>query len=719
MESPLLTVGIIFKNEIRCIERCLQSLKPLREAVPCQIILVDTGATDGSRQIAEKYADLLLDFEWIDDFSAARNAAMDRATGKWYMSIDCDEWLGGNIQELIEFIRTNEDYDYGAVNIRNYKTLDLDKSGEYTDFSACRLLRMSTGLRFIGSIHERFASKPDGSQSVLLLYRVLFHHDGYVHSSFEESKKKLERNMQLLTKRLEESPKDPLLLLQCIESGEYHPDFQEFIKRGIRTVEEHTLGWKLFGPPILRYAVVIDYRQSLPEIDEDIARAERMFPDSIYTRIDVGFIAFGQCWNRDEYTECISRGEDYLQALSDYRSGNFNIKESLCSTLVLASSSWETQLRIFLAASYLHENQYEKCMEILASLDGSQMNLKHVADVSRNYVSLHSKSNLDTAPLLLQLWEQISKAAPNEEQAQQRQNEFIRMNSEVFLPAYLDREVERGDFQRHAYTLFLPLAGQCVLGDAAEMLETGNADVLSLKLAELEDLKMLPPHVLFHALEKGAAFPPPGREFKLEELDVIGNRLAQDREELYQLTVQTAGRVDTQNWMELSWSRSLALTAIQTCDWSDAAQRERNLSIIRSFGRVEKRFLPCCYAPEALTEERLALLPPLHRFGWYCAQAFDALDGGDAVQYVRLLRGSIKTFPGAKQIVEFLLEQVEQEQYPSAVTDNSSELAALADQVRSLLANYSPDDPVVAEIKSSPAYKKVAWLIEEPSVLAQ
>ena len=58
MAQPLLTVGIIFKNELRCLERCLKSLQPLREAISCEVVMADTGSSDGSREIAERYADV-------------------------------------------------------------------------------------------------------------------------------------------------------------------------------------------------------------------------------------------------------------------------------------------------------------------------------------------------------------------------------------------------------------------------------------------------------------------------------------------------------------------------------------------------------------------------------------------------------------------------------------------------------------------------------------
>ena len=90
---PELSIGIIFKDNIRSLERCLQALAPLREKILCQLVMADTGSTDGSRTVAERYADVLFDFPWINDFSAARNAVMDRCVGRWYISVDSDEYL--------------------------------------------------------------------------------------------------------------------------------------------------------------------------------------------------------------------------------------------------------------------------------------------------------------------------------------------------------------------------------------------------------------------------------------------------------------------------------------------------------------------------------------------------------------------------------------------------------------------------------------------------
>ena len=71
-----ITLCMIVKNEEKVLERCLESIRDLMD----EIIIVDTGSTDRTKEIAAKYTDQIFDFEWINDFSAARNFAFSRAT---------------------------------------------------------------------------------------------------------------------------------------------------------------------------------------------------------------------------------------------------------------------------------------------------------------------------------------------------------------------------------------------------------------------------------------------------------------------------------------------------------------------------------------------------------------------------------------------------------------------------------------------------------------
>lgn len=713
MSKPLLSVGIIFKNEIRCLERCLKSLEPLRKAVPCEVVMADTGSDDGSRMVAEKYADILFDFPWINDFAAARNAVMDRCTGKWYLCIDCDEWLDGDIKELIGFITTEHGFKHGGVVVRNYQTVELDQSDDYSDFYSERLLLMSTGLRFVGAIHERIPNEENGTVSMLVLQKTILHHDGYVYADAAAAQKKNERNMTLLRKHLEEDPKNITTLLQCIESSDGTAECLDFIKRGTAAVEEKWQGWQLFGGPILRYAAVASFRGNLPELEKYIDLARELFPKSIYTRIDVEFAAFGWSWQRKDYEGCIRNGERYLQGLADYESGNYDRLDSLSSTLTFRASQWKTQVLIFMAASYLYEKQPARTVELLRQLDGSHMNVKHVGDCIRVYTHLHSRTDNDAAAMLVKLWEQINAPIPSEERGEQRKNEFIRMSSELFLPAYQEDERKQEGFCRHAYTMFLPLRGKCVLGDMAAILETGDPAVIEEILSEQEHYDQLPTAIMFYALEHGVGLPLKSRPMKLEEMDGLIFRMAKEQDRFLRIALDAENAADWDDWQEMCWARGLLMAAVRAYPWSDKEQdEEQGMAIARAFARVEREFVPRCYSADALREDRLFVLPPLHRFGWYCAQAFQALEQGRNVEYVQSLRCGLESCEGMKPMVEFLVDHTKEVQ----MSLTTPELRDLADQVRVILARFSPDDPEVAALKQTDAYQKVAHLIEGTAV---
>ena len=276
MKKPVYSIGIIFKNEIRCLERCMKSLQPLREAVPCELVMADTGSTDGSREVAEKYADILFDFPWIDDFAAARNAVMDRCSGRWYLSIDADEWLAEDITELTGLARLKKiPKDYIGINIRNYRSPALEKSDDYLDFLGIRMARLSTGARYEGCIHETWRDPKTGILNAISLGNTWIYHDGYVYEDKALQAAKRERNMTLLRKKLEEDPENLKTLMECIDSSknEDKDASAEYVRRSLEGLDKKWKSWDRLGAVIYRNAVSVATLNKLPEIEEWIAQA--------------------------------------------------------------------------------------------------------------------------------------------------------------------------------------------------------------------------------------------------------------------------------------------------------------------------------------------------------------------------------------------------------------------------------------------------------------
>jgi glycosyltransferase involved in cell wall biosynthesis len=84
-----ISLCLIVKNEEQTLEHCLSSVQD----IPDEIIIVDTGSTDRTREISAKWTPHVVDFEWIDDFAAARNASFAYATQEYILWLDADDIL--------------------------------------------------------------------------------------------------------------------------------------------------------------------------------------------------------------------------------------------------------------------------------------------------------------------------------------------------------------------------------------------------------------------------------------------------------------------------------------------------------------------------------------------------------------------------------------------------------------------------------------------------
>lgn len=137
-----LTACIIARNEENTIQDCLESIKDVAN----EIIVVDTGSTDKTKEIASKYTDKIYDFIWCNDFSAARNEALKYATSDWVLSIDCDERLSDTkrLLKLLEY----ENVDAWLLS------QETQNEGNKSICHTTRLYRNHKGIKWHNKIHE-------------------------------------------------------------------------------------------------------------------------------------------------------------------------------------------------------------------------------------------------------------------------------------------------------------------------------------------------------------------------------------------------------------------------------------------------------------------------------------------------------------------------------------------------------------------------------------
>lgn len=154
----MITVSLcmIVKNEERILARCLDSLKGLMD----EIIIVDTGSTDGTKQIAAAYTDRIYDFAWTGDFSEARNFAFSKAGMEYIYSADADEVLDAENREA--FLRMKQALLPEIEIVQMYYANQLSNGTIYNYDKELRpkLFKRNRTFRWQGAIHEQVGITP-------------------------------------------------------------------------------------------------------------------------------------------------------------------------------------------------------------------------------------------------------------------------------------------------------------------------------------------------------------------------------------------------------------------------------------------------------------------------------------------------------------------------------------------------------------------------------
>lgn len=151
----MISLCMIVRDEELALPRCLDSV----EGIFDEIIIVDTGSTDKTREIAEKRVGKVYDFKWIDDFSAARNCALSLAKGDWLMWLDADDVIEGENRGLLKEQIASLDTEQPDVVMLPYN-VGFDECGRVTlSYERERIFRAAAGLRFEGAVHEAVAPR--------------------------------------------------------------------------------------------------------------------------------------------------------------------------------------------------------------------------------------------------------------------------------------------------------------------------------------------------------------------------------------------------------------------------------------------------------------------------------------------------------------------------------------------------------------------------------
>ncbi|MCR4924918.1 MAG: glycosyltransferase [Clostridiales bacterium] len=278
---------MIVKNEEKNIEKALSWGK----GVVDEQIVVDTGSTDKTVEIAEKMGATVYHFEWIKDFSAAKNFALEKCTGDWIAFLDADEYFEEDVAKRLRGMleSLNKRYNVVVTSLAN-----LDADGRILEVvQQSRLFRNVPYLRFKGAIHENITSANDKAPVEIYVANQNFtiFHTGYAFKdrNDEMSIRKAKRNKEIILKKIEENPDDAMNYYYLYDVCSLEEDYEkavEYAKKGIETNQR--VPQKLFlerecYDKVLKglHQIIVNKKkkEKIDEFKEYYNKAIKLYPD--------------------------------------------------------------------------------------------------------------------------------------------------------------------------------------------------------------------------------------------------------------------------------------------------------------------------------------------------------------------------------------------------------------------------------------------------------
>jgi tetratricopeptide (TPR) repeat protein len=236
---------MIVKDEAADLGRCLGSVAGL----VAEAVLVDTGSTDRTKEVATQLGVRVFDFPWCDSFAAARNESLTHATGDWILWLDADELLDQENRQKLARLFTGLASSPAVAYLMKQRSAPTDRFGVATLTDHIRLFPNVPRLRWQYRVHEQII--PSLSQLGLEVRQadITIEHLGYCDPAVVQHK--WERNRRLLQIDHAEHPDDPFILFNlgsaCVTTGELR-DAESYLRRSLqRSPPGGIIGHKLYG----------------------------------------------------------------------------------------------------------------------------------------------------------------------------------------------------------------------------------------------------------------------------------------------------------------------------------------------------------------------------------------------------------------------------------------------------------------------------------------
>ena len=317
-----LTIGMIVKNEEKWLDKCLSSIKPILDNVDSDLIITDTGSTDRTVEIAKKYTGNVLHFDWINDFSAARNYGVEKAQGEWFMMLDADD-IFRSCDHIIEFFNSGEYRKYNAATYISRNLIKTENGDSYGDLLAPRMVKLHPHTRYENPVHESLNTFQPPYKNI----QDIADHYGYYYESEEQKYNKFKRNSELLLKRFEtEKDTTPMLYVQLYEAFmgvKEHEKALEYLNSGIELCRKKNsiVMAALYFYKASYYQTDKNFEEALSACDEYFGMDKAIRPHPLSADGEIYGIKSMCLYELERYSEAVEAFKKFFDTYRDIESG--------------------------------------------------------------------------------------------------------------------------------------------------------------------------------------------------------------------------------------------------------------------------------------------------------------------------------------------------------------------------------------------------------------
>jgi len=622
-KKPKLSIGMIVKNEAKNLRQCLTALQPILAQVESELIIADTGSTDETVSIAREFTPNVMEIEWKDDFSEARNHTVRASNGEWFMFMDADEFWK-DTDELVAFFNSGE---YKKYRSASYLRQNILPAGKTISDTRNGLVQKDKNTAFIGIIHESIPIKPP--QKFLRSYAI---HTGYNHATPEQERKKKERNLSLLIRAYKNNPTSLHVISQlCHETvgDKDQTEHKKYIDLGFNMVKNNPK-IEQFHFFYHRIALFYFWNNNFEEAIKYVQLYLEKCGKLTVAAIDMYQILAESHQKLNDIDKAIQAYETCLDLCRKLSEDKLDTEPASYDLLLCMEPSFASKINTSLLLLYNSKQDYENVLRLSRDTDPT------IKAFLPMYLATIVKAGQFGEAIYA--YRQIAKLKDTES-GQESYNQLLAVfdGTAKAHPAQIGAafaDYKDGD----TYVRLLQLRHADIQGKdiEKELLEFSSflTNLTSSTNSSNQEVPFAQAEYLFLLMKHDLSFLEEAAQIDIDDMAETIAWMVDKRKDFYQVLARYVNNVNFEEAQSTQWIYNLCITALNAEGLSSAEEG----ALYRGFTRAAEQHMWELYLPAVLTDEGIEQVAGHYRFAYYSRKADKALEAGDAVGFLRAMK---------------------------------------------------------------------------------